>query len=168
MVGTGAAVDRGGWEVGSPGPQSHARSQYDTKYKTRYWHKVHATHNAGYKQCRTQGSRTQVQRWNTAWDQAWVYLGTQTAFLNIWEGATQLLERYANPHPSPTPACTQLQPLTLRMGPNWPKYAPFTFPKGLETFFGRNCFSQFWAQNWLIWGHAHLRPKQPKTSPTRA
>ena len=31
-------------------------------------------------------------------------------------------------------ACAQFQPLTLKMGSNWPKYGPFTFPKDLGTF----------------------------------
>ena len=42
----------------------------------------------------------------------------------------------ANLYPSPTPACAQPQPLTLKTGPHWPKSAPFAFPEDLGTFLG--------------------------------
>ena len=55
----------------------------------------------------------------------------------------------------PTPACAELQPLTLKTGPDWPKYARFAFPEGLGIFLGETIFSLFQAQNWRFWGHAH-------------
>ena len=56
----------------------------------------------------------------------------------------------ANPHPSPTPACAQFQPLTLKTGPNWPKYAPFTFSTGLRTYLGEHIFRFFWPKKWGV------------------
>ena len=69
----------------------------------------------------------------------------------------------ANLHPSPTPG--QLQPLTLKTGPNWPKYAPFPFPEGLGTSLGEPFFAIVGPQSGHFGGQAHLRPKQPKTDP---
>ena len=59
----------------------------------------------------------------------------------------------------PTPARAQLPPLTLKTGPNWPKNALFTFPKGRGSFLGKQPFpfggGNFWAQNWRFRGHTN-------------
>ena len=68
----------------------------------------------------------------------------------------------ANLHPSLTLAFAHLQPLTLKTGPNWPKYASFIFPKGLAIIFGEDICRIFGAHDGSLWGHAHWRPKRPK------
>ena len=44
----------------------------------------------------------------------------------------------------------------FKMGSKWPEEAPFTIPKGLGSFQGRNIFDHLWAQNWPFWG-CHVR-----------
>ena len=65
-----------------------------------------------------------------------------------------------NLHPSPSPACAQLPPFTLKTCPNWPKYAPFTFPKDLRTFCGETFFAILGPQI----GHFGGTPPAAKTA----
>ena len=82
--------------------------------------------------------------------------------------AALLLLKSANLHPSLTPAFAQLQPLTLKTGRNWPKYALFIFPKGQGTFLGQIICRIFGAQGWPFWGHGHLGGPRPPLPPSAA
>ena len=74
-------------------------------------------------------------------------------------------------HPSPTTACAQLQPMTLETGPNGPKQSPFTFRKGLGTFWGGNPFSPLLGPTLAVLGARPLAasgPKRAQMAPKKA
>ena len=69
---------------------------------------------------------------------------------------------------TPLPLWLVLSFLDPQNGPNWPKYAPFTFPKGVLNICGRNHFSQLLGQNWPFLGHAKNGPQRAQMAPKKA